>query len=154
MESLTHKEELQSTFSDVRNLSFQTKKEAPFDEEKINAFLDAINDFKLMLNNQNEKLNNINQRLVELTWYNDLDEECMMVLNDLIALAKDLHSTLVRQYVQMNSVRKKGIAKKVIKEFKNEIDDLKESYQDLESVFFFLPDFPDFKETTKLLSLV
>lgn len=154
MDCLTHKEELQRTFSDVRIFSFKAKKEAQYDEGKINAFLDAINDFKKMLNNQNDKLSDINERLIKLTWYNDLDEDCMMVLNDLIAAAKDLHSTLVRQYVQMEVVRMKGIAKDPIKQFKSEIDDLKESYQDLESVFFFLPDLPDFKETTKLLSLV
>lgn len=154
MECLTHKEELQRTFSDVRSLSFKAKKEAQYDEIQINAFLDAINDFKSMLQNQNENLSNINERLEKLTWYNDLDEECMMLLNDLIAVAKDFHSSLIRQYVQMKTFRRKGIAKDVISEFKSEIDDLKESYQDLESVFFFLPDFPDFKETTKLLSLV
>lgn len=151
MDCSTQKQELQNTFSDVRNFSFQTKKEVHFDEKKINAFLDAINDYKLMLNNQNEKLNNINSRLEKLTWYNDLDEECMMVLNDLIALAKDLHSTLVRQYVQMKNSSMLEIAEEVINAFKSEIDDLKETCQDLESVFFFLPDFPDFKETNLLI---
>jgi len=54
----------------------------------------------------------------------------------------------------MNNARMRGLANETIKEFKSEIDDLKETYQDLESVFFFLPDFPDFKETTKQLSLI
>ncbi len=31
---------------------------------------------------------------------------------------------------------------------------LKESYQDLESVFFFLPEIAEFKDTTKQLSLI
>jgi hypothetical protein len=65
-----------------------------------------------------------------------------------------LHSTLIRQYVSLNLIRSKGIAKDEIKNFKNAVDDLKENYQDLESVYFFLPEIPDFKETTKLLSLV
>ena len=54
----------------------------------------------------------------------------------------------------MNDLRKKGIAKEAIKDFKNSIDELKEAYEDLESVFFFLPEMPDFKETTSKLSLV
>jgi 5-bromo-4-chloroindolyl phosphate hydrolysis protein len=61
---------------------------------------------------------------------------------------------LIRQYVSLYLIRSKGIAKEEIKNFKNTIDDLKENYQDLESVYFFLPEIPDFKETTKLLSLV
>lgn len=51
-------------------------------------------------------------------------------------------------------MRSKGIAKEEISNFKAAIDDLKDSYQDLESVFFFLPKMPEFKETTKQLSLI
>ena len=77
-----------------------------------------------------------------------------MSLNDLIASIKDAHSILIKQYVSLNYIRSKGIAKEEISKFKSSIDDLKESYQDLESVFFFLPEIPDFKETTKQLSLI
>lgn len=77
-----------------------------------------------------------------------------MLLNDLISSAKDLRTSLIRQYISMNFFRKKGIAKEEIKNFKNSIDELKESYEDLESVFFFLPEMPDFVETTSKLSLV
>ena len=77
-----------------------------------------------------------------------------MLINDLVSSAKDLHSTLIRQFVSMLFLRKRGIAKEEIKEFKNAVDDLKESYSDLESIFFFLPKMPDFVETTKELSLV
>jgi hypothetical protein len=72
----------------------------------------------------------------------------------LIAAAKDLRSSLVRQYVSMTSLTKQGIAKQEIKDFKYAIDDLRESIEDLESVFFFLPEMPEFKETTKKLTLI
>ena len=77
-----------------------------------------------------------------------------MLINDLIAAAKDLHSSLLRQYVGFNYIRSKGIATAEILEFKNSIDELKEAYSDLESVFFYLPEMPEFLETTKKLSLV
>lgn len=54
----------------------------------------------------------------------------------------------------MNAIRKKGIAKEEVNEFKNAIDELKETYFDLASVFFFLPKMPEFVETTKQLSLI
>jgi len=101
-----------------------------------------------------EKIIEINESIERVTWFNDLDDESLMLINDLISSIKDLHSTLIRQYVSLNLIRSKGIAKEEIKNFKNTIDDLKENYQDLESVYFFLPEIPDFKETTKLLSLV
>jgi len=95
-----------------------------------------------------------NNRIEKITWYNDLDEECYMLINDLISAIKDLHSSLIRQYVSMNYLKQKGIVKEEIRDFKSTIDNLKENYQDLESVFFFLPKMPDFKETTKQLSFV
>jgi len=154
MECISHKLEIEKTFTNVRALSFNEKKSPLLDKERINSFLDAILDFKSLLKEKTDKLNHINERIEKLTWFNDLDDECLMLINDLISAAKDLQSTLIRQYVSMNFLRKKGVVKNEIKEFKNSIDELKEAYEDLESVFFFLPEFPDFIETTKQLSLV
>ena len=154
MDCLSHKSEISNTFSSVRNFSFEEKKVSIYDEERINAFLDAILEFKNTFQRKTEKIVEINDRIERLTWFNDLDEESLMLINDLISSIKDLHSTLIRQYVSLNLIRSKGIAKDEIKNFKNAVDDLKENYQDLESVYFFLPEIPDFKETTKLLSLV
>jgi hypothetical protein len=154
MDCLSHKSEISKTFSSVRNFSFEEKKVSIFDEERMNAFLDAILEFKNTFQRKTEKIIEINDRIERVTWFNDLDEESLMLINDLISSIKDLHSTLIRQYVSLNLIRSKGIAKEEIKNFKNAIDDLKENYQDLESVYFFLPEIPAFKETTKLLSLV
>jgi|688.fasta_scaffold03568_14 hypothetical protein len=154
MECLSHKSEISNTFSSVRNFSFEEKKFSIYNEERMNAFLDAILEFKNTFQMKTEKIIEINESIERVTWFNDLDEESLMLINDLISSIKDLHSTLIRQYVSLNLIRSKGIAKEEIKNFKNTIDDLKENYQDLESVYFFLPEIPDFKETTKLLSLV
>lgn len=154
MDCLSHKSEISKTFSSVRNFSFEEKKFSIYNEERMNAFLDAILEFKNTFQMKTEKIIEINESIERVTWFNDLDEESLMLINDLISSIKDLHSTLIRQYVSLNLIRSKGIAKEEIKNFKNTIDDLKENYQDLESVYFFLPEIPDFKETTKLLSLV
>lgn len=154
MECLSHKSEIANTFSNIRSFSFQEKKTPLIDEEKVNAFLDAILDFKSGLQEKTDKIYEINEKIEGLTWFNDLDEESLMLLNDLISSAKDLRTSLIRQYVSMSVFRKKGIAKEEIKDFKNAIDELKESYEDLESAFFFLPEMPDFVETTRKLSLV
>jgi hypothetical protein len=154
MECLSQKSEISNTFSSVRNFSFEEKKFSIYNEERMNAFLDAILEFKNTFQMKTEKIIEINESIERVTWFNDLDEESLMLINDLISSIKDLHSTLIRQYVSLNLIRSKGIAKEEIKNFKNTIDDLKEYYQDLESVYFFLPEIPDFKETTKLLSLV
>ncbi|WP_191860831.1 hypothetical protein [Hanstruepera ponticola] len=154
MECLSPKSAIVDTFSSVRSFSFEEKKAPLLDEEKVNSLLDAILDFKSNLKDKTQKIYDINQRIESITWLNDLDEECLMVLNDIISSAKDLRTSLIRQYISMNYLRRKGIAKEEVKDFKNSIDELKESYEDLESVFFFLPEMPDFIETTQKLSLV
>ena len=154
MECLSYKSEIVDTFSNVRSFSFQEKKASLLDEEKVNSFLDVILDFKNSLKEKTERIYNINEKIERITWFNEIDEESLMLLNDLISSAKDLRTSLIRQYISMNSFRTKGIAKEEIKDFKNSIDELKESYEDLESVFFFLPKMPDFVETTSKLSLV
>ena len=154
MECLTQKRAIKKTFSSVRSLSFNEKKEVMHDEKIINQFLDAINEFKKNTISRSENIESINEAIEKLTWYTDLDEECLMLINDLIAALKDLRSSLIRHYIKMNYLRTKGIAKNEIKMFKEAIDGVKEAYEDLESVFFFLPEIPEFKETTKQLSLV
>lgn len=154
MECLSHKSEIQNTFSSVRNFSFNEKRNYLSEDEMNNQLLDAILDFKESIKEKTKRIYEVNENIEKLSWLNDLDEECLMLTNDLISAAKDLRTSLVRQYVSFNYLRKKGIAKIEIKDFKNSIDELKESYEDLESVFFYLPEIPDFVETTKQLSLV
>lgn len=153
MES-SFKSEISKTFNSVRIFSFEEKKASVHNEEKINALLDSILEFKKSFRERTQKINGINEKIEKLTWFDDVDDSNLMLINDLISSIKDLHSTLVRQYVSLNYIRSKGIAKKEITGFKSAIDDLKDSYRDLESVFFFLPKLPDFKETTKQLSLI
>lgn len=154
MEYLTHKEEIADTFSSVRSFSFHEKKSPLMDHEKVNTFLDTILELKNAISEKTDLIYTLNERIEKITWFDDLDEESYMLINDLISALKDSHSTLIRQYVTLNYIRQKGIAKEEIKDFKCSIDELKESYMDLESVFFFLPEMPDFNDTTKQLSLI
>lgn len=155
MECLSAKSEISDTFQRVRDFSFQEKKEAfLYEEEKTNEFLGTILAFKNNLVIKTNRINFLLEEIEKSTWYDNLDNDCLMLINDLISSIKDLHSTLVRQYISLDNIRSKGIAKEEIKEFKLAIDDLKKTYQDLESVFFFLPELPAFKETTTLLTLI
>lgn len=154
MQAIEYKSELSKTFSVVRSFSFKEKKSSLMDEETVNSFLDAILSFKSKLLDKSGTILSIIEKMNKLTWFTNPDEESLMLLNDLISAAKDVHSSLIRQYVSLNLLQKKGIAVNEIKVFKSSIDNLKESYEDLESVFFFLPEMPEFVDTTKQLSLV
>lgn len=154
METAVCKSEIENTFSSLRRMSYDEKNSPLLKEKVINKFLDSINELKKDLQKKSQFVYDINERIEKITWFNDLDDECLMLINDLISTAKDLHSTLIRQYVSVGFLKLKGIAKEEIKDFKNAIDELKEICQDLESIFFYLPQMPEFVETTKQLSLV
>ncbi|HEX8376838.1 MAG TPA: hypothetical protein VF602_03405 [Pedobacter sp.] len=154
MACLTAKDKIHETFNQVRDTSFEEKVHLT-EEHLINNFLDHILDFKSKLSSKTERINTLVEKLEVLTWLNDpIDDECLKLINDLIASARDLHYSLIRRYVEMNHLRAKGIAKDEIKSFKNSIDDLKDIFIDLESVFFHLPNIPSFKQTTRELSLL
>ena len=154
MKSLTYKTKITETFEDVRKLSFEEKKEFSFDEVKIDELLDRILEFKIKFTDKTNKINALIEKAESITWFTNLDNESLMSINDLISSIRDLHLSLLRQYISLNFIRTKGIAKEEIKKFKGSIDDLKVIASDLESIFFFLPNIANFQETTKELSLV
>ncbi len=154
MESHTYKSRISETFENVRKLSFEEKKESVFDEAKINKLSDKILEFKRIFTEKTNKINSLVEKIEQITWFNNLDNDSLMSINDLISSIRDLHSSLLRQYISLNFLRSKGIAKEEIKKFKASIDDLKDVAADLDSRFFFLPNITDFQETTKELSLV
>lgn len=147
---------IQETLTKVRNLSFEEKKEGVYDENKINALLDKILDFKKSLTKKAETIEDVVEKIEKLTWYNDVDvdSEDLMKINDVISAIRDLHYSFKRQCPGLNKLRDKGIATAEIKNFKSAMQDLNDSASDLESRFFFLPKLSSFQETTKELSLL
>jgi hypothetical protein len=154
MECLEAKETINNTFVAVRDVSYSEKKLRVPTEEEINHFLDKILELQKFLGEKTEKINFVNELLEKITWLNGINEECLIQINTVIGVAKDFHSTLIRQFVKLNFLRTKGIAKQAIKEFKYSIDSLKDAIADLESVFFSLPEIGEFNDITKELSLI
>lgn len=154
MDFATYRPQIAETFQNVRNLSFEEKRQSVFDEEKINLFLDTILDFKKKFIEKTFKIEDIVERVEKISWFNNLDNEDLMLINDLISSIRDLHSSLIRQYNSLIFFHSQGIANEEIENFKIAVDDLKEVAIDLESRFFYLPKISGFIETTNELSLV
>lgn len=157
MTKVAYKEQIDKTLINITDLSYKEKKEPVFSEEKINEFLDSILALKEALKAQTNNINEVIEAVEGITWFTDLDEASLIKVNHIIALIGDLHATLIRQYARLNGNQKKSshtrsIAKEELTEYKNAIDDLKESSQDLEAVFFHLPKNEAFVETMKNLS--
>ena len=120
MDCLSYKPQIADTFEKVRALSFEEKKEAVLDEQKINSLLDKILELKKKFSDKTNKINSLVEKTEEITWFNSLDDDTLMSVNDLISSIRDLHSSLLRQYISLNFLRSKGIAKEEFKNFKSD----------------------------------
>ena len=86
MEGLTYKTQILETFQQVRNFSFEEKRESVIDEIKMNKFLDSIIDFKQSLKIKTDKIEEIIENTEKITWFNNLDDDSLLIVNDLVSL--------------------------------------------------------------------
>jgi len=149
MECLTHKREILVAYKSVSDFSFQEKIK---EQKTIDDLLDNILDLKRILLEKSNKLDDIVKRMEAITWFNNIDEACKQLINDIISSANDLHTTLVEELQITRDIYSKGIAKEEINSFEASVGDLKEASEDLESVFFKLPQINEFKGITDELS--
>jgi hypothetical protein len=86
MEGLTYKPQILETFQQVRNFSFEEKRESVIDEIKMNKFLDRIIDFKQSLKIKTDKMEEIIENTEKITWFSNLDDDSLLIVNDLVSL--------------------------------------------------------------------
>ncbi len=154
MTCIEHKTFIDNTYRSVRTFSSKEKKNLPGTNQLVNEFLDGVLELESLLQEKTDKINEVNQLFEQLTWYNNLDPDCLMRVNETIGKANELHRTLLLQYISLEPLRRKGVAKSKVKAFKLALDDLHETCQDVEMVFFILPADDEFVKTTNELNLV
>ena len=154
MSTLTLNQEIKKTFDQVKALGFKQKQQLLSEQEIVDRFLDAIPKFKKELIYRTNIMEDIADKVDLISRMGKPSQAALKELNGLISVLRDWHSVMVRDYVSLNSIRKHNIAKGEIKAYKAAIDGLKEGYEDLESIYFFLPSIPEFKETTRDISLI
>jgi len=86
MDSATYKPQILETFQQVRNFSFEEKRESVIDEIKMNKFLDRIIDFKQSLKIKTDKMEEIIENTEKITWFSNLDDDSLLIVNDLVSL--------------------------------------------------------------------
>lgn len=152
METLSVKSQIKEAYSEFSEASYREKKSPLMTEHGINKFLAAINTTKEHLRKETAMIESLVVKGEKLTWLeSEPDEEDMKDLSIIIAMLKDIHGSLIRQYVRLGTFRVKGIAKTEIAEFKLSVDDIKELYEDLENSLFEFPEMPEFIEANKVL---
>jgi len=157
MKKSIYNQALDNTYNFMGEFSFKEKKNPTFDQKIIHhLFIHALLDFQNTLKELTQKTADITDKLEALTWLKlDVsDQSSLMIIHKIISLSKDLQSSLMHQYTNINSINSTKTAKEEIENFKNSIDDLQETTKDVEEVFFYLPTEVDFKETSRKLSRV
>lgn len=151
MECLTAKSKIQDTFNEVTELANQ-KNITALREEAVNNFLDRISVFRTSLEEKTKTITDINSKFEKLSWFYNLDDECLELIKELLNKSKAVHKKLIRSYANMSWVITKGVAAEAMRNFKIALDDLKEHNQDLEDLYFNLPADAEFANRIQMLS--
>ena len=150
MECITAKSKIQETFKEVTELANQKNIEA-VREEAVNDFLDQISAFRTSIEDKTNMLTNVNSNLGKLSWFHNVDDECLELIKRLLDKTNSVHKKLIRSYVNMSWVISKGIATEAMRSYKIALDDLKEHNEDLKDLYFNLPD--DIEHTKRIQTL-
>lgn len=141
------KELLENTFDSVSTYTFEKRKvkeHTPTEDERNNAFLDSINLIKNGLIKETNEIDSLVNKVSQITWFNEVNDDCLKVINNILGSLKNLKGVLTRQYVGFDNLRSKGIAKTEIALFKEAIDSIKELHDDINFRFFIGPNDDEF----------
>lgn len=153
MENTTCIDFINDAYASIRATTYEEKIHV-VSQQDIDHFLDTINEFKNVIIQKADIINTIVETVEKISWFSDLDEDCLKKVNDIISLVRELHSVQIRKYVTLGFFMKRKIAVKEIRILKHSIDDLRDVARDLDACFFVLATMPEFVDTNKQLSLV
>ncbi|SFC07716.1 hypothetical protein SAMN05421747_10428 [Parapedobacter composti] len=146
-------EKLFDTVNAVKDASYKEKTNNT--EALINSVLDHILDLKKILSDKAAQIEQLNERIEKITWSNEpFDETSLRMMNELIAAARDLCRMLKKNYEGFGVIGGTNYVTEETERFNEAVDDLRELAQDLESIYFNLPNQPGFTEITRQLTLL
>lgn len=122
------------------------------ENEKINEFLDHINDKKKEYADISKRINKIIGWLTEITWLDHINENDEIFIKGIIAMGKEADIYFTRFYATQEKVyAPKGLFKKELKELKDVIEFHLEAVEDLENIVFNLRKDKEFNDLCKLV---
>ncbi|WP_035690563.1 hypothetical protein [Flavobacterium sp. F52] len=151
MECTTTKSRIQETFNEVTELSNKKNIKAAH-ELAINKLLDSICKVRDILFERASLISELNLKMAKLSHLENLDDECFEMIRKILDQSKAFHHKAIRNYVELNWLIRKGIATEAMHAYKDALNDLKEYTEDLEDLFFNLPDDKEFANRIEMLS--
>jgi len=83
--------EILPVYKSISDFSFQEKIKA---QKPTYALLENIIDLRRMLLEKSNKLDDIVKRMEAITWFNNIDDACKLLINDIIASQAQMIYTL------------------------------------------------------------
>lgn len=107
------------------------------EEEKINRFLDGINNLRTKLVERTEKIEKLDELFSQLTWYDLKNQEEEDLMQSVISKSLSFHSKSIKNFVSLKrSFWKDKICRDEITRYKNTLDDFEESIYEVKEIFF------------------
>lgn len=109
------------------------------EEEKINHFLDGINNLRAKLVEKTEKIQKLDNLFSKLTWYDVKNQEEEDLMKKVISEALSFHTESIKNFVSLKkSFWKDKICRDEITNYKNTLDDFEDSIYEVKEIFFSL----------------
>lgn len=119
------------------------------DEQKMNLFLDSINELRTSLNNRSGKIAELEKQFVKITWLDIDKSDELKSLNEIFVLAEGFVN---KTFSHIAGLRRKFWQKKIcreeIKKYQSELELLEETIQEVKQIFSLRQD----DEYSKLLN--
>lgn len=107
------------------------------EEEKINRFLDGINNLRTKLVERTEKIEKLDELFSQLTWYDLKNQEEEDLMQSVISKSLSFHSKSIKNFLSLKrSFWKDKICRDEITSYKNTLDDFEESIYEVKEIFF------------------
>lgn len=122
------------------------------EEEKINTFLDQINNHKEDLYSITTELVHLTNLFSQITWIDNLSTSDKVLIKGVIAMGKEADVVFKKFYAsQRRAYRPKGLFKEELEALKEAIDTLIENVLEIEHIIFGLREDKDFNELSAQL---
>lgn len=107
------------------------------EEEKINRFLDCINNLRINLIERTEKVQKLDELFSKLTWYELKNQEEEDLMQNVICRSLSFHNKSIQNFVSLKrSFWKNKICRDEITKYKDSLDDFEESIYEVKEIFF------------------
>lgn len=122
-------------------------------EDKTNAFLDSINLTQDFLSKTTPSIIILTEKLEEFSWFEDVTEQNKFLIKIALLASEELTKGLSKSYVVLKKLyQPKNVLKEELKQYKEAIENLQETTNDIEMVFFELPNDTEFKAINEKLA--